>query len=170
VVTTVVLETTDGDIVIEVHSAWSPLGAAHFLELVNDGFYNGAPWFRVLEGFVAQAGVAADPAMNAKWGEKTIMDEPVVVGNKRGFICYGKSGMPNSRSTHIFINYGDNSSSLNPQGFAAFAVVTEGMEIADGLFKCEYADQSGLGRAGGLEAFKARFPDADYIKKAYIRK
>ncbi|MCB1220221.1 MAG: peptidylprolyl isomerase [Planctomycetales bacterium] len=168
-VTTVVLETTDGDIVLEVHSAWSPLGSEHFLELVKAGFYDGAPWFRVLDGFVAQCGVAADPEMNTKWSNKTIQDEPVVVGNKRGFVAFGKSQMPNSRSTHIFINFTDNSSALNPQGFACFAQVVEGMEIADGLFKCEFRDQGALQNVGGLDAFKARFPDADFIKRAYIR-
>ena len=168
-VTTVVLETTDGDIVLEVHSAWSPLGAAHFLELVEAGFYDGAPWFRVLDGFVAQCGVAKDPAMNEEWGEKTIQDEPVVVGNKRGFVAFGKNQLPNSRSTHIFINYSDNSGSLNPQGFACFAQVVEGMDVADGLFKCQFDRQDILAKAGGMDAFKQRFPDADYINRAYIR-
>ncbi len=168
-VTTIVLETTDGDIVLEVHSAWSPLGAAHFIELVEAGFYDGAPWFRVIDGFVAQCGVSADPAMNSKWSNATIKDEPVVVGNKRGFVAFGKSGMPNSRSTHIFINYTDNSASLNPQGFSCFAQVVEGMDVAQGLFKCEFGDQGALGREGGVDAFKVRYPDADFIKRAYIR-
>ena len=168
-VTTVVFETTDGDIVMEVHSAWSPIGSEHFLDLVKAGFYDGAPWFRVLDGFVAQCGVSADPAMNEKYSNATIKDEPVVVGNKRGFVAFGKSSMPNSRSTHIFINFGDNTMSLNPQGFACFAQVVEGMDVADGLFRCEFRDQGGLGRQGGIDAFKQMYPDADFITKAYIR-
>ena len=57
-VISVVFETTKGDITFELHPEWAPIGVEHFLELVNAGFYDGAPWFRVLPGFVAQCGVA----------------------------------------------------------------------------------------------------------------
>ena len=108
-----VLETTKGDIVLEVHPEWAPLGAA-LPELVNLKFYDGAPWYHVLDGFVAQCGVSADPKLNATWMEKTIKDEPVVQGNKTGYVWrFGKSGAPNSRTTHIFINMADNSQSLD---------------------------------------------------------
>jgi peptidyl-prolyl cis-trans isomerase A (cyclophilin A) len=167
-VTTVHLETTKGKIVLAVHPAWSPLGAKHFLELVNAGFYDGAPWFRVMDGFVAQCGVAADPAMNEKWANATIQDEPVIQGNQRGFVAFGQSPEPNSRSTHFFINYADNSTSLDGQGFACFAEVIEGMDVADKLTRCEFADQGGLAMQGGLEKFKTMFPKADYITKATV--
>lgn len=168
--TKVVLETTKGNIVLEVHPEWAPIGAAHFLELVNAKYYDGAPWFRVIDGFVAQCGIAADPVMTAKWQNKTIMDDPVVQGNKPGYVAFGKTGAPNSRSTHIFINYADNSMSLDPQGFACFAQVVEGMDVANKLFRAEFADQAALSAPGGLDAFRKMFPEADYIKKAYVRK
>lgn len=165
----VVMETTKGNIVLEVHKEWSPLGVAHFLELVKAKFYDGAPWFRVIDGFVAQCGIAADPALNAAWGEKTIQDEPVKQGNQPGYVAFGKSGAPNSRSTHIFINLADNTQALDPQGFACFAKVIEGMDIALSLYKAEYQDQMGLAQPGGLDTFKQMYPQADYIKKAYVR-
>lgn len=168
--TKVVLETTKGNIVFEVHPEWAPIGAAHFLELVNAKYYDGAPWFRVIDGFVAQCGIAADPAMTAKWQDKTIMDEPVVQGNKPGYVAFGKTGAPNSRSTHIFINYADNTMSLDPQGFSCFAQVVEGMDVANKLFRAEFADQGTLAGPGGLDAFKKMFPQADFIKKAYVKK
>jgi cyclophilin family peptidyl-prolyl cis-trans isomerase len=167
-VTKVELNTTRGKIVLAVHPEWSPLGAAHFLELVKAGFYNGAPWFRVIDGFVAQCGVAASPEMNKKWMDKTIQDEPLVQGNKRGMVAFGKSGAPNSRSTHIFINLADNTKSLDPQGFSCFAEVISGMDVADKLTRCEYQDQGGLGAEGGMKSFKAMFPKADYIKTAKV--
>ena len=167
--TKVVLTTTKGDIVLAVHPEWSPLGAAHFIELVKAGFYNGAPWFRVIDGFVAQCGVSANPDMNKKWGEQTIKDEPLVKGNKRGMVAFGKSGAPNSRSTHIFINLVDNTSKLDSQGFGCFAEVVQGMDVADKLTRCEYGDQGGLGGPGGMKAFKAMFPKADYIKSAKVQ-
>ncbi|GEM_PF-452692 len=166
---TVVFETTKGDIVLEVHPSWSPLGAAHFIQLVEAGFYDGAPWFRVIPGFVAQCGVAADPALNATWGEETILDEAVKQGNLPGYVAFGKSGMPNSRSTHIFINYIDNSGALDHQGFSCFAKVVEGFDNARELYPCEFGDQAGLAGPGGLDRFKQAYPGADYITRAYVR-
>jgi cyclophilin family peptidyl-prolyl cis-trans isomerase len=179
----VVLETTKGNIELTVHDEWAPIGAKHFLELVDAKFYDGAPWFRVIDvpadpadptkgmrPFVAQCGVAADPALNQAWAGKTIQDEPVVKGNLPGTVCFGKSRLPNSRSTHIFVNLGDNSKMLDPQGFACFAEVTSGMEVASKLSKAEFQDQGGLAQPGGLDAFKKMFPNADYITKAYVKK
>ena len=160
--------TTKGDFTLGIHPEWSPGGAKHFIELVESGFYDGAPWFRVIDGFVAQCGVSADPAMNEQWGMQTIQDEPVVQGNKRGFVAFGQSAMPNSRSTHFFINLVDNSGGLDPQGFACFAEVIDGMDVVDSLARVEYADQGGLAAPGGLEKFKTQFPDADYIKVAKV--
>jgi len=154
--------------VLEVHRDWSPLGAQRFIDLVEDGFYDGAPWFRVIEGFVAQCGISADPEKNLKWGEDTFADEPVVKGNEPGYLAFGKSGLPDSRSTHIFINYRDNSGGLDPQGFSCFAKVHTGMELATDLHKCEWNDQYGLTQPGGLEKFKKAFPEADFITKAYV--
>jgi cyclophilin family peptidyl-prolyl cis-trans isomerase/Tol biopolymer transport system component len=161
------LATTKGDIVLTVHPEWAPVGAAHFRELIEAGFYDGAPWFRVLGGFVAQCGISADPAMNAKFGEATINDEAVKQGNKPGFVAFGQSSLPNSRSTHFFINYVDNSR-LDGMGFACFAEVTEGMDIARQLSQVEYSDQGRLAREGGLEDFRRRHPEADYITTATI--
>src|SRR5579872_4981308 len=55
------LETTKGDVIIEVHRDWSPYGADRFYELVQSGFYDGCRAFRVITGFVAQMGIAPDP-------------------------------------------------------------------------------------------------------------
>jgi peptidyl-prolyl cis-trans isomerase A (cyclophilin A) len=165
---TVVFETSKGDIVFNVHPEWAPLGAAHFVELVNAKFYDGAPWFRVISGFVAQCGISADPALNVEWSERNIMDEPVVQGNLPGMVAFGQSSAPNSRSTHIFINFVNNSR-LDGMGFACFAEVTEGMDVARKLACVEYDDQFGLSMPGGMDDFKRSFPNADYIKRAYVR-
>ena len=166
----VVLETSKGEIVLEVHEDWAPVGAAHFIELVEDGYYDGAPWFRVIEGFVAQCGVAADPELTSKWQDECIVDEPVVKGNERGTVTFGKSGEPDSRSTHIFINFRDNSAGLDPQGFSAFAEVVEGLEIADSL---QVTGDSTVSQdrlsSRGISYFNEVMPDGDVITKAYIR-
>lgn len=167
---TVVLETTKGNIEIGLYRTWSPQGVDHFVELVNAGFYNGAPWFRVMEGFVAQAGIAADPKLNEQYQDKTIPDETLVKGNLPGYVAYGKTQMPNSRSTHFFINLVDNSGGLDPQGFACFGKVLVGMDVVQKLHRCVFENQGELSAAGGLAKFKAMFPEADYITKAYIKK
>jgi peptidyl-prolyl cis-trans isomerase A (cyclophilin A) len=166
-VTTVVLETTKGDIVVEVHNDWAPIGASHFLELVKDGYYDNTPFFRVLDGFVAQFGISANPAMQSKWGEKYLNDDPVVQGNRPGYLAYAMAG-PNTRTTQIFINYADNSR-LDGQGFACFGKVVSGMDVAQQLFKCEWPDQQGLSTPEGLDQFKQAYPKADFIKRAYIK-
>jgi peptidyl-prolyl cis-trans isomerase A (cyclophilin A) len=172
--TMVMLETSKGEILLEVHADWSPLGAAHFLELVEAGFYDGAPWFRVFKDpmgiSVAQCGIAADPKVTAEWQQKTILDEPVVKGNIKGTVAFGKSGAPNSRSTHIFVNLSDNSRALDPQGFSCFAIVIRGYDVVDSLMETgsSAVDQYQLSMQG-IDYFYQVVPDGDIIKKAYIR-
>lgn len=167
-VVNVILQTSKGKITIAVHKDWSPLGAAHFLELVRDHYYDGAPWFRVMPGFMAQAGIAADPQETAKWQEKTIPDEPVVKGNLEGYVSFGRSSQPNSRSTHFFINYVDNSR-LDAQGFPAFGEVIDGMDVARNLFPTgdRTVNQGELSQKG-IDYFKQIAPDGDVIEKAWV--
>jgi hypothetical protein len=98
------------------------------------------------------------------------MDEPVITGNKRGTVAFGKSQMPNSRSTHIFINLADNSSALDPQGFACFAIIKEGLDVADSLQEtgAGAVDQGQLSQRG-IEYFKSVVPNGDVITRAYVR-
>src|SRR6202163_1684454 len=125
--------TTKGDFVIEVHRDWAPLGADRFYNLVKNGFFDDAAFFRVLhqpgsqKDFMAQFGINAKPAVNKVWDKATIKDDPVTQSNKRGYVSFATAG-PNTRTTQVFINYKDNSGSLDSQGFAPFGVVTEGMD------------------------------------------
>lgn len=120
----VLFQTSKGAFVVEVHEDWAPLGAARFRELVEAGFYDDCRFFRVIEGFMAQIGMNGDPDVHARWGDNTIMDDPVVETNTRGRVTFAKTGLPNSRSCQIFINYGDNSR-LDRDGFAPFGEVIE---------------------------------------------
>lgn len=170
----VLLKTTKGDILLEVHPEWSPLGAERFRELVVEGFYNDVAFFRVIDGFMAKVGINGDPAVHAKWGDNNIMDDPVIESNKRGYVSFAKTGMPNSRSTQFFINFGDNSS-LDSMGFSPFAKVIKGMDVVDSLYK-GYGEGAPRGngpdqmqaRAQGNAYLKKEFPMLDYIEKATI--
>ncbi len=162
------LETTKGDIVIEVHPAWAPNGAAHFRELVEAGFYTDCAFFRVMPGFMCQAGVAGDPEVHARWADRSIQDDPVIKSNEPGYVTFGNTGAPNSRSTHIFINYGSNSF-LDSQAFAPFGKVVKGMDVATSI-NSQYGERPDQGRMRyeGNAYLKESFPGLDYILKASI--
>jgi peptidyl-prolyl cis-trans isomerase A (cyclophilin A) len=155
--------------VVEATREWAPIGADRFYNLVKNGFFDNNRFFRVITGFMVQFGINGDPAIQRYWTNANLQDEPVKVGNTRGFISYAKGG-PNTRSTQIFINYRDNSG-LNRQGFAPFGKVISGMEVVDKLF-AGYAEaaqaQSERIESEGNAFLAKNFPKLDYIKKATI--
>lgn len=160
-------ETSKGDFVVQVQPDWAPLGAAQFRSLVEAGFYDGAKFFRVVPGFVVQFGLAADPAVTAKLGTKPIPDDPVKQSNRRGRVTFATAG-PNTRTTQLFINLGDNSF-LDRQGFAPFGEVVEGMEVVDSIY-AGYGEQPNQGqiRMNGNRYLEASFPLLDGIVKASV--
>ncbi len=160
--------TTAGDFVVSVTRAWSPLGADRFYNLVKNGFYNDTGFFRVVPGFVVQFGLNGNPAVNAAWEKATIQDDPVTQTNKRGTLCFAKPSFPNSRTTQVFINYGDNAR-LDQMGFAVFGEVTDGMANVDKI-NSEYGQNPDQGAitTQGNKYLKANFPKMDFIKTAVI--
>ena len=117
---------------IEVHRDWAPNGADRFYNLVKNGFYNDVRFFRVLEGFMAQFGINGDPNLSAVWRNANIKDDPVKQSNTRGMITFATAG-PNTRTTQVFINFGDNAG-LDGQGFSPFGKVVSGMDVVDSLY------------------------------------
>jgi len=167
------VETTRGDFIIEVHRDWAPQGADRFYNLVKLGYYRDAKFFRVIRSprpFMAQFGMHADPAVNTAWQHATIPDDEVRQSNTRGMVTFAKSNAPNSRTTQIFINYGNNSR-LDRMGFAPFGKVISGMDIVDALY-AGYGEgaPSGSGPNQGLIArqgnsyLEKEFPKLDGIK------
>jgi peptidyl-prolyl cis-trans isomerase A (cyclophilin A) len=128
------LATTKGDIVIQVHRAWAPNGADRFYNLVRIGYYDGAKFYRVIDGFMAQCGFAANPAVSAAWSAARIPDDPVMRANTRGMVTFAQPAQPNARTAQFFINYGDNSYLKDHGAFAPFGEVVSGMESADALY------------------------------------
>ncbi len=76
--------TTKGDFVVEVRRDWAPSGADRFFNLVKMGFYDDTRFFRAIDGFMVQFGISGDPAVNAKWQNAGIADDPSKQSNKRG--------------------------------------------------------------------------------------
>src|SRR5580700_1608548 len=100
--------TTKGDFVVEVHRDWAPNGADRFYNLVKSGFFDDTRFFRAIDGFMVQFGISGDPAVASKWHVSNIQDDAVKQSNKKGFVTFAQTNAPNSRSTQVFINYGDN--------------------------------------------------------------
>jgi peptidyl-prolyl cis-trans isomerase A (cyclophilin A) len=142
--------TTRGDFVVNVTRAWSPMGADRFYNLVKHHFYDNASFFRVVPGFVVQFGISAYPPVAVAWANANIKDEPVVGSNRKGYLTYAKTSLPNTRSTQIFINLKDNAG-LDGQGFSPFGYVdAQGMKVVEMLYD-QYGDNGG--------------PDQDQITK-----
>ena len=161
------LETSKGDVLIEVHPEWSPRGAKRFRELVEAGFYDECRFFRVLEGFMAQVGMNGDPAIHKLWDKRVIRDDPVIQSNKPGYVTFATSG-PDHRSTQFFINMGNNSQ-LDRQGFSPFGKVIEGQEFVEALYNGykEEPQQDRISRRGNAY-LKSEFPKLDSIVRATI--
>jgi peptidyl-prolyl cis-trans isomerase A (cyclophilin A) len=161
-------DTSRGPFVVEVSRAWAPLGADRFYTLVQQKFFDGARFFRVVPNFMVQFGLAGDPAVTKKWEGTEFPDDPVTMHNTRGTISFATRG-PRSRTTQVFINFGDNSGSLDPQGFSPFGHVVSGMDVVDKIYP-GYGEQPDQGRVTteGNAYTQKEFPQLDYIKTARI--
>lgn len=165
-------ETSQGDFTVEVDPALAPKGAARFRELVDQKFYDDCRFFRVVKGFVVQFGINGDPKVAKKWRDDKIEDDKVRGSNVRGTLTFATSG-PDSRTTQLFINLGDNER-LDGSGFAPFAkVVGNGMKVVDALYS-QYGEapsrQQGAIQAEGNAYLQEAFPKLDYIKTARVVK
>jgi peptidyl-prolyl cis-trans isomerase A (cyclophilin A) len=169
------LDTSRGLILLEAHRDWAPHGADRFYNLVRQGYYDDTRFFRVIAGRWAQLGIHGDPKISTLWRGQTLPDDPRRESNVRGTVAYAFA-VPNGRTTQVFINLKDNSESLDPQGFAPFGRVIEGMDVADAL-NAEYGESAGGGIRGGKQdplfaggnAYLDReFPRLDRIRRARI--
>jgi peptidyl-prolyl cis-trans isomerase A (cyclophilin A) len=161
--------TTKGEFVIHVTRAWAPNGADRFYNLVKHHFYDGATFFRYVDGFVVQFGLTGNPAVNKAWTDANIKDDLVKSSNKPGYITFAMAGK-DSRTTQVFINLGDNSR-LDSMGFAPFGQVTSGMDVVKtfygGYGEATTSKQGEITNEG--KAFLDKnFPKLDSIKTATI--
>jgi peptidyl-prolyl cis-trans isomerase A (cyclophilin A) len=167
------MATTAGDFVIEVHRDWAPRGADRFYNLVKIGYFTNVAFFRVLTGFMAQAGFNGDPEVSKVWLNSRIKDDPVKQSNTQGMVSFAMGG-PDTRSAQFFVNYGDNSY-LDASGFSPFGKVIEGFETVTKLYNgYGEGEPNGKGPAQGKiyrrgnDYLKGEFPELDYITSATI--
>jgi cyclophilin family peptidyl-prolyl cis-trans isomerase len=164
-------DTTKGSFVVTVTRAWAPRGADRFYNLVKAGFFNGDEFFRVVKGFVVQFGMSPYPAVSSAWENATIKDDPVKAHNTPGTITFAAAQQPNSRTTQVFINLGNNSGNLDGQGFAPFGKVTSGMSVVQKLYggydDTPTNDQAQIAEQGNA-FLKKRFPKLDAVVRARV--
>ena len=167
------LDTSAGEVVIEVNRAWAPIGADRFYNLAKGGFYDDSRIYRVVAGFMAQFGLNSDPYVSQAWKSEFLVDDPVVETNTRGRVTFAKGGL-HTRTTEIFISYKDNSA-LDGDGFAPIGEVVEGMDVVDAIY-ADYGDgpprgdgpYHAMAQARGNEYLDADFPELTRIIRATI--
>jgi peptidyl-prolyl cis-trans isomerase B (cyclophilin B) len=137
--TCVKLETTLGDITIELNLVAAPETSRNFLNYVESGFYSGTVFHRVIDGFMIQGG-GMDRDMQQKSTNAPIQNEADNgLGNETGTIAMARTSDPHSASAQFFINVKDNDflnhSSKTPQGwgYCVFGKVTDGMDTVNAI-------------------------------------
>jgi len=137
--TKVEMKTTLGDMIIELDDSTAPVTVKNFLEYVNDGFYAGTVFHRVIKGFMIQGG-GMDKNLNPKSNNDPIVNEASNgLKNDRGTLAMARTNDPDSATSQFFINHKDNDfmnySGPSPDriGYAVFGRVTEGMDVVDAI-------------------------------------
>ncbi len=137
--TKVKLTTNLGAITIALNTEKAPVSSANFLTYVNEGFYNGTVFHRIIKDFMAQGG-GFDTKFNQKSVHAPIKNEADNgLKNTRGTLAMARTNDPNSATAQFFINYKDNGflnhTSPTPSGwgYAVFGEVVEGMDVVDSM-------------------------------------
>jgi len=168
--------TTRGEFTVKVTRAWAPLGADRFYNLVKHHYYDGTAFFRVISGFMVQWGISGNPALSKAWSKANIKDDPASQSNLRGRITFATAG-PNTRTTQVFINFGDNAR-LDAMGFTPFGEIdAEGMKVVDALYS-GYGEGAPRGKGPSQDRMEKEgspylekgWPLLDKIKSATISK
>jgi len=135
----VLIETSKGNITVEVFPGQAPQSAANFLGYVKSGFYNGLAFHRVIPGFMIQTGgMTADMVEKPK--NAPIQNEADNgLKNLRGTLAMARTGEPHSASSQFFINVADNAflnhrgKTAQGWGYAVFGQVVDGMNVVDAI-------------------------------------
>lgn len=167
----VAFETTAGTITVRSRRAWAPIGVDRFHRLVSEGFFDDVRFFRFVPGFITQFGLSGDAAVNSRWQDAPLEDDPVLTTNARGTLAFAR-GNENSRTTQLFFNLADNGMILDMAqgfGFPPIAETISGIETLDAIFP-GYGESPDQGRvmSEGNAYLTENFPQLSAIKSAKI--
>ncbi len=146
--TKVELKTSMGDIVIELDEDKAPITVANFLKYVEEGFFDGTIFHRVINKFMIQGG-GLTPDMQPKPAHPPIVNEASNgLKNNRGTIAMARTNNPNSATSQFYINQVDNNplnfvEGRNP-GYAVFGKVIEGLDVVDKIANVKTTTQNGM--------------------------
>ena len=143
----VLIATSKGDITVALNADKAPKTVENFLRYVDDGFYNGTIFHRVIEGFMIQGG-GLTPDMQKKDTRDGIPNEAKNgLKNERGSIAMARTSDPHSATAQFFINHRDNDNldypSFDGWGYAVFGKVTDGMDVVDAIAATRTTFKSG---------------------------
>jgi peptidyl-prolyl cis-trans isomerase B (cyclophilin B) len=143
------LETSLGDIMIELNQEKTPNTVANFLSYVEDGFYNGTIFHRVIENFMIQGGGFTEDFVQKSPKSPIKNEANNGLSNVRGSVAMARTGDPHSATAQFFINTVDNSfldfqAENGPAwGYAVFGQVIEGMDIVDTIRAVSTGNKNG---------------------------
>ena len=157
----------DGKFTITLRPDWAPTGVQRVLDMQKKGFFAGLPFFRVLTNFLIQFGISPDPEQQAYWRQLGSIqdDEPQGVAFADGIVSFAGYSK-DSRSTHLFITLGDQTSGLGKRPWeVAIGQVSAGREVVAAIYS-GYAGQLDQGRMQGPGAaeYLAGYPKLSHIK------
>jgi peptidyl-prolyl cis-trans isomerase A (cyclophilin A) len=142
----VVLDTSAGEITIELDREKAPITVDNFLKYVDDKYYDGLIFHRVISGFMIQGG-GFDAQLQEKGGVRAPIQNESRNGlsNTRGTIAMARTNNPNSATCQFFINHADNLP-LNTYGggYAVFGKVIEGMDVVDKIAQGRTTTRAGM--------------------------
>ncbi|HKI33513.1 MAG TPA: peptidylprolyl isomerase [Gemmataceae bacterium] len=147
---TVVLETSLGTIKLELDPDKAPLTVQNFLAYVDEGFYDGTVFHRVIANFMIQGG-GMEPGLRQKKTKATIKNESANgLSNKRGTVAMARTSVPDSASSQFFINVTDNgfldrAASRDGVGYCVFGKVVEGLDVVDKIKAVKTTNKGGHG-------------------------
>jgi cyclophilin family peptidyl-prolyl cis-trans isomerase len=124
---------------IKAHRAWSPEGVDRFYTLVEKGYYQNVPVYRVIPEYTVEFGLSGVPTVDQSWRQKPVPDEPVVGQNTRGAVHFARAGA-NSRAMRLIVNLSNNSPYLDTitvgevKGYPPIGQVIEGLEIVESFY------------------------------------
>lgn len=144
----VVMETSEGTIKIELFEKKAPITVKNFLQYVDDKFYDGVIFHRVIPNFMIQGGGML-PGLREKQTRPPIKNEAGNgLKNERGTIAMARTSDPDSASAQFFINlkynnFLDRANAADNVGYAVFGRVTEGMDVVDKIAKVQTGNRGG---------------------------
>ena len=142
------LETSKGDIVIELNEEAAPVTVKNFLQYVEDGFFDSKIFHRVIPNFMIQGGGFTEDMSQGQTRDPIANEAANGLKNERGAIAMARTNDPNSATAQFFINHNDNdflnySGAANP-GYAVFGKTVEGMDVVDAIASVKTTTKQGM--------------------------